>query len=294
MRRSSPGLSRAVRRGPARGGAAATLLAPLLLLLLGSAGCAALPPLPDREGAGGDPRASEERVLATLARDLEGFRTLRASVTGDAPAGSFSGAVFVDRERRAFRLYAWKLGGAVAVFDMLVDGGVLRLLVPRSRRVLVRPVAEEAPAAPGDAFPLEALVRALLGTEGAVTRTARRVEAFSSETPAAYVVTERRLGRDTARFDILGRSLAVLSQSILGAGGEPLLEIAYGDHEALPGGRVIPRRLRVRRPADPADRELDLRFDEIAFDVPLEGRKFEMRLPPGTVEVARFADLEVE
>jgi hypothetical protein len=275
---------------------AITLAAAFALLV----GCSGVPTLPDRAG----PRASESLVLSTLARDLEGWRTLRATVEGLSPQGSFSGAIFVDRERRAFRLYTWKLGGAIPIFDLLVREGELRLLVPQKRKLLVRPIddsrLDSGPNAVthSSSLRLEALVRAVLGTSGDVTRAVRDGAPASSsqraDEQAAWSVTETRAGIPCALYTIEPRTLAVRRQEILDGDGRTVLTIDYADHTPIAHGRIAPRRLIVSRPLDPPDRSLMLHFDDLVFDAPLDESKFEMRLPDETVQVKSLEEMGLE
>lgn len=235
------------------------------LLLL--AGCACAEPLPTYPAT-----TTPEEALAVFAKNHDGWRTLRASVTGNSERGSFSGALFVDRDAGRFRLYAWKLGGAIAIFDLLVEDGELRLFVPRAARLLKRPLD---PAAGG----LDAIF-ATLFPDAAVERRA------VPRKGGAFQIEERAAGRLVAVWSLAPETLAVVSEQSLTPEGTVRFGLAFSDHR-LVAGRVVPGRLELV-----GKKPLSLALDDIALDEPIDAKKFGMRLSPGTIEVHDPKDLE--
>jgi hypothetical protein len=251
---------------------ASAALAAVLAIVL--AGCAGAPPLPTYP-----PTTTPADALAVFARNHDGWRTLRAEVSGNSPRGSFGGALFVDRggaQGGRLRLYAWKLGGAIAVFDLLVDAGEMRLLVPRAARILKRPLDAPGEGAAG----FDGILAALLRSGAPAERRAAR-------SPRGFEVEEREGGGKgaLARWLLDPRTLAPLE---LATGG---VTVELDEHRVV-AGRVVPGRMRVR------DRQggeaLRLELDDIVIDAPLEPKNFVMRLPPGTVEVHDMRALEGE
>ncbi len=219
------------------------------------AGCASPAPLPDR---------SRAPVLETFARDHDGFRTLSASVTGNSERGSFSGVVFIDRDGRRFRLLAWKLGGAIAIFDLLVANEELRLLVPGRRRLLVRPLDDS-----GADLPVAAYLATLFRPRAPIDRRAK-----------GHAIGESAGGRATSVYRLDPRTLALVSQELPAA----RLRIDFAEPVLLPDGRVWPTRM--------AARDFSLAFEDIVFDGVIDDRKFEMRVPPGTTTVKTLAEID--
>lgn len=255
------------------------------VVALALAGCTAPIVLPERAPRG----TGDDQVRAIFERDRSGFRTISADVEGDSEKGSFSGKVFVDREGRRFRLLAWKLGGAISIFDLLVRDEEMRLLVPRARKVVVRSIADApAPATPtAGAFPIGAFLGTLLRPpEPRILRVVDdgrgivRLLELTDDPPRPLAIHELAPG-----------SLALLGQT-LHPSTPAELQISYGDHVVLPDGRIWPTSMSVRRPGEPDEKAFSLHFENIVFDRPLDARKFEMRLPPGTEQVKDFAELD--
>jgi hypothetical protein len=65
----------------------------------------------------------------------------------------------------------------------------------------------------------------------------------------------------------------------------------FADPFVTASGRVWPTSLTLRRDGDPPEKALSLRFSGLEFDVPLDAKKFEMRIPPDTTRVATFQEL---
>jgi hypothetical protein len=239
-------------------------------LALLAAGCVSAPPLPRYPDA-----TTPGEALAIFSRNQDGWRTLRASVDGNSDRGSFSGVLFADRAAGRFRLYAWKLGGAIAIFDLLVEDGALALYVPRAGRVLKRPLDPAASE-------LDALFAAFFR---AGTPAERCVENVRDST---YLVDEMAGGRVAARWVLDRPTLAPLAEELDGPDGAPRLTVVFADHRVV-AGRVVPGRMTVRVPGRP---DFALVFDEIALDEPLDAKRFAMRVPVGAIEVHDAKDLE--
>lgn len=245
--------------------------------LLAASGCASSPPLPTYPGA------TPDDALAVFSRHHDGWRTLAAEVAGDAEKGSFSGVLFVDRAAPSggrFRLYAWKFGGSVPVFDLLVEARRLRLYVPQAARLLDRPL-DETPS-----HPMEALLLALL-------RDARALERRAVRAREGFRIEETAGGRFVSVWTLDPGTLAPLRETVYDGSGRPALEIALSDH-TVASGRVVPRRLDVRRPGEPEAKAFRLELHDVRLDAPLDERKFAMRIPPGTKVVREFRELEEE
>ncbi len=228
------------------------------------AGCATTAALPDRaRAAGGAPG----RILEIFARDHDGWKTIKANVSGNSEKGSFSGALFVDRDRRRFRLYAWKLAGAIPIFDLLVENDEMRLLVPRTRKIFV--------GSPND-LSLEAFLSSLFKPRVPVVREAAPIA-------DGYLITESRAGRQVATYRLAARSLALESQTV----PDRAAFITYSE-PIVTDGRVWPTAMTVQRANE---KPFTLKFDDIVFDAPLDEKKFVMRVPPGTMRVSTLKEL---
>jgi hypothetical protein len=254
-----------------------------LFALAGLAGCAREVVLPERVPG----EADAARVLAVFAHDHDDWHTLSAGVSGNSEKGSFSGKVFIDRDARKFRLYAWKLGGAIAVFDLLIKDEEMRLFVPRARKMLVQPLGASATA-----LPMEACFTTFFKPRLAVTRTAEHVDATNYTTPDdedPWIVSEGQGGRTTTYW-LAPRSLALSREYVLEE-ERAVLALVFDDWIITADRRVWPSRMNVTRPGDPPEKALSLRFDDLVFDAPLDAKKFEMRAPADTQRVGSFAEL---
>jgi hypothetical protein len=261
------------------------LAAPLVLgavaLVLG--GCAHEVILPERAPS----TADTARVLAVFAHDHDDWHTLSASVSGNSEKGSFSGKVFIDRDARELRLYAWKLGGAIAVFDLLIKDEEMRLFVPGARKMLVQPLGASATA-----LPMEACFTTFFRPREAVTRTAEHVDATNyttSDDENPWIISEGHRGRTTTYW-LAPRSLA-LSREYVHEEERAVLALVFYDWIIAADRRVWPTAMNITRDGDPPGKALSLKFDDLVFDAPLDAKKFEMRAPADTQRVGSFAEL---
>jgi hypothetical protein len=166
------------------------------------------------------------------------------------------------------------------LFTLVSDGRRFWLHVPRDNVVYTGPIARRgAPELHGVRLEAGDLFRALfLEPVGAI-------EALDvAEEPSTYVVSARRAGRVERRLWVERRRLTVAREVLYDGEGREELSIERERFEDA-GGRLYPRRLRVREAASGATVTLD--FERLTVNpVDLPADVFRPRTPAGARVVA--------
>jgi outer membrane lipoprotein-sorting protein len=257
--------------------------------------------------------ATREELLDQYNFIARGTKTLNVTVELKPTAGSkYSGVIDEYHEVKAFLLAARPaqirvIGQApvvgTTVFDMVSDGETFRVSVPSKNKFLVGSMAvERASSKPIENLRPQHLLDALLWPEIRKEESVLLKE-FNNEKSRYYVLTVLRGGYQVEVlreiwFDRV--DLQVARMQTFGPKGVLLSDIQLSDWQPLdtpagqnaaavaaPGPASFPRVLRIDRPHD--DYQLDLQVTKVTLNEEIPAERFKLEQPAGA-ELVRVGD----
>jgi len=248
--------------------------------------------------------ATREELLEKYNQFAEGVKSVNATVELKPTAGSkYSGVIEEYHEVKAFLLAERPvdirmIGQAPligkTIFDMTSDAETFRVWIPSKNKFLVGPVAlERTSEKPIENLRPQHLLDALLWPQ---VRKEESVlfEEFNDETSRYYILTVLRGGY---RTEILRKiwfdrsELRVSRLQTYGPRGVLLSDVRVSDWQPLvsdqehPGGaaagvEAFPRAIRIERPHD--DYQLDLQITKLNLNEDLPQERFKLEQPAGS------------
>ena len=249
--------------------------------------------------------ATQEELLEKYNALAAGVKALNATVELKPTAGSkYSGVIEEYHEVKAFLLAERpakvRMIGQVpvigkTVFDMASDGETFRVSIPSKNKFLVGPVSlDRMSEKPIENLRPQHLLDALLWPE-IRKEEAVLFEEFNDESARYYILTVLRGGYRTEVlrkiwFDRANLEVARLQH--FGPKGALLSDIRFADWRptdaptqtngaaAGNGGAQFPRAIRIERPHD--DYQLDLQVSKIVLNEDLPTERFDLQQPAGS------------
>jgi len=248
--------------------------------------------------------ATREELLEKYNQFAEGVKSVNATVELKPTAGSkYSGVIEEYHEVKAFLLAERPadirmIGQAPligkTIFDMTSDAETFRVWIPSKNKFLVGPMAlERTSEKPIENLRPQHLLDALLWPQ---VRKEESVlfEEFNDETSRYYILTVLRGGY---RTEILRKiwfdrsELRVSRLQTYGPRGVLLSDVRVSDWQPLvsdqehPGGaaagvEAFPRAIRIERPHD--DYQLDLQITKLNLNEDLPQERFKLEQPAGS------------
>jgi hypothetical protein len=247
--------------------------------------------------------ATREELLEAYNRLARGTKTLSATVELKPTAGSkYSGVIDEYHEVKAFLLAARPadirvIGQApvigTTVFDMASDGETFRVSIPSKKKFLVGPVAvSHASSKPIENLRPQHLLDALLWPE-IRKEEAVTLREFNDENVRYYILTVLRGGYqvEVLREIWFDRSDLQMARILtFGPKGVLLSDVRLGDWQpaddtagqnapasALNGAPWFPRAIRIERPHD--DYQLDLQVTKVTMNEEIPAERFKLQQP---------------
>jgi outer membrane lipoprotein-sorting protein len=256
--------------------------------------------------------ATQEQLLDTYNRMAQGVESVNATVELKPTAGSkYSGVIEEYHEVKAFLLAVRPadirvIGQApvigTTIFDMASDGETFRVSIPSKNKFLVgRVMAERASNKPIENLRPQHLLDALLWPEIRKEETVL-FEESNDEKARYYVLTVLRGGYRTEIWRKIWFDRADLQVSRLesyGLKGALLSDIRLSDWQSLltdqehPAGAAangvtsFPRAIRIDRPHD--DYQLDLQLSKVILNEEIPRERFKLEQPSSS-ELVRVAE----
>jgi hypothetical protein len=247
--------------------------------------------------------ATREELLEAYNRLARGTKTLSATVELKPTAGSkYSGVIDEYHEVKAFLLAARPadirvIGQApvigTTVFDMASDGETFRVSIPSKKKFLVGPVSvSHASSKPIENLRPQHLLDALLWPE-IRKEEAVTLREFNDENVRYYILTVLRGGYqvEVLREIWFDRSDLQMARILtFGPKGVLLSDVRLGDWQpaddtagqnapasALNGAPWFPRAIRIERPHD--DYQLDLQVTKVTMNEEIPAERFKLQQP---------------